>query len=87
MQTIDKQSVADHLILENLAELHKVKERLRIFEKKYGKDFNAFEKQIRNEEEYFEHYDDYIDWKAALKWKQQLEQRIEDLKHGHFKVA
>ena len=71
MQTIDKQSVADNLIIENLAELHKANESIRIFERKYGKDFSNFEKQIKSEEEHFEHYDDYIDWKAALQRKQE----------------
>ncbi|MCF7669440.1 MAG: hypothetical protein K9N48_06670 [Verrucomicrobia bacterium] len=87
MQVINKQSVADSLVLENLAELHKVKEMIRIFQDKHGKSLTKFEKQVKKEPELFEDYDDYIDWKAAAKWQQELERRIEELRNGRFKVA
>jgi len=87
MQVINKKSVGETLAFECLAELHKVKETVRIFEHKYGKSLHQFENQLENEQEDFEHYDDYIDWKAAAKWKEVLEKRIEELKHGNFKIT
>ena len=83
MQVLNKKSVGETLALERLAELHKVKETVRIYERKYGQSLPQFENQLENEQEDFEHYDDYIDWKAAAKWQEVLEERIEELKHGN----
>ena len=87
MQTINKQIAGDALAMENLAELHKVRERIRLFESKYETTFEQFEQQVFRQKENFQHYDDYIDWKAAVKWRKELEQRIEELKHRSFEVA
>jgi len=87
MQVLNKKSVGEALAMESLAELHKVKETVGIYEQKYGKSLAQFEHQLENEQEEFEHYDDYIDWKAAVKWQDVLEERIEELKHGNFKVT
>jgi hypothetical protein len=87
MQVIDKQSVADILAMESLAELHKARETIQLFEQKHGKIFARFEEDIGKGDEQFDEYDDYIDWKAAVKWQDELERRISELKHGYFKVA
>ncbi len=87
MQVINKKSVGETLAFERLAEWHKVKETVRIYEHKYGVSLHQFEEQLKNEQEDFEHYDDYIDWKAAAKWQEVLEERIEELKHGNFEIT
>ena len=87
MQVIDRQTVAEKLIGENLSELHRVRERIRIYEKKYGMKLEQFRERIEQEEENFEHFDDYIDWKAAETWRDEIETRIEELRNGAFRVV
>jgi hypothetical protein len=87
MQTVQKETIADSLILENLAELHKIRETIRLLQEKHQCTFEAFEVALQQDEEDFQSYDDYIDWKAAIQWKRELEQRIDELKHGRFRVA
>ncbi len=55
-----------------LYELHIVKEKLTLFEKKYGKTFSDFEKEVLSKED-FEKWDDYLEWKAYLKSLKELE--------------
>ncbi len=55
-----------------LYELHIVKEKLLLFEKKYGKTFSEFEKEVLSKED-FEKWDDYLEWKSYLKSLKDLE--------------
>ncbi len=87
MQVIDKKSVADKVVMQDLSELHKVRETIRIYREKYGQSLSHFKEQMAEQPDDFEHFDDYIDWKAAVKQKELLEQRMEDLKHGDFEVT
>jgi septation ring formation regulator EzrA len=87
MQVLNRESVAEKFAMENLSELHKVRESIRIYEKKYGTTLEEFEQQLEEQDEQFEHFDDYIDWKAAVKWRSVLEERLEELQHGDFKVT
>ncbi len=43
-----------------LYELHIVKEKIALFEKKYGKTFEEFEKEVKIKED-FEKWDDYLE--------------------------
>jgi hypothetical protein len=87
MVTVDKQSVGDLLLMDVLADLHRVKRKLEQFARKYGSDVDAFEERIKTEDESFERYDDLIEWKAYRETFNQLCERIEELKHGRFQVA
>jgi hypothetical protein len=55
-----------------LYELHIIKEKLKLFEKKYSKTFEEFEKEVLEKED-FEKWDDYLEWKAYLKTLKSLE--------------
>ena len=87
MVIIHKQNIVDMLLMETLAELHQVREKLRFFQEKYRQDFEKFSIEIEEEEENFEHFDDYMEWKAYTQLFGDLKQKIEDLKHGNFQVA
>ncbi len=56
-----------------LYELHIIKEKLSLFEKKYGKSFKEFEKEVKEKED-FEKWDDYLEWKAYFKAYEDLSQ-------------
>ena len=87
MKVFDKQSVGDLLLLDVLADLHRVRRKLAYFTGKYGMDLDRFEAQVSAESESFERYDDLIEWKGFQAAHRELGERIEELKHGRFQVA
>ena len=65
-------TVEDFNTVIKLYELHIVKEKIALFEKKYGKSFKEFEREVF-EKENFEKWDDYLEWKAYVKTLEDLE--------------
>ena len=74
-------------LMKTLAEFHKVREKLRFFQEKYHRDFETFTIEIEREEENFEHFDDYMEWKAYIQLFGDIKQKIEDIKNGNFQLA
>ena len=87
MVIVHKQNIADMLLMEILAELHQIREKLRFFEEKYSQNFEEFSLKIESEKENFEHFDDYMEWKAYKRILSDLEEKVEDLRHGKLQVA
>ena len=87
MVIIHKQNIADMILMETLAEFHKVREKLRFFQEKYHRDFETFSKEMEREEENFEHFDDYMEWKAYIQLFADIKRKIEDIKNGNFQLA
>ena len=87
MEVLTRQSVANSIIMENLSELHALREAVRFYESKYGQSLEHFERSLSEQEEDFQRFDDYIDWKGAARAACELEKRIKELRRGHFKVA
>ena len=75
------------ILIEAYGELYQICEKLRFFQGKYQKDFKTFSKLIETEGENFEHYDDYIEWKAYDKLYGETLQKIEDLKSRNFQIT
>lgn len=82
-----KSEIKPFLSLDILAELHKTKAKIALFNKKYKKSFHAFNDDIKSGKENFEQYDDYIEWKAYEKKLESLTNDYQDLQNEHFKVA
>ncbi len=88
MLTINKNKVAEWMLLSYLSEQKYFYDKLLFFEKKYKITFTKFEKEINDSsEELFEKWDDYIDWKAYTNFHQNITKTIEDVRLGNFKVA
>jgi len=85
MTTINKQHISELILMETYADLHKVQDRIAQYEKKYAT--QDFEKIMNQEEEDFEKYDDYIEWKACLNQLKDLRQKIKDIKSGNYQVS
>ena len=66
-----QESLKDFEKLIKLYDLHIVKGKIALFEKKYGKTFSEFEKEVLSEED-FEKWDDYLEWKAYVKSLKEL---------------
>jgi len=62
--------------LKLLAQQREIAEQIAAFEKKYRCTFAEFEKQVNAESESFDHWDDYLEWKAAVKVQSELAMRI-----------
>lgn len=60
-------------LIGNLAPL---KEHIKLFEAKYGLEYEKFEEMILDETEDFEKWDDYIEWKAYKKKYDELSETL-----------
>ena len=88
MLVIEKQRVADWMLLSYHAEQRQLHDRIVIYENKYSQSFKEFEKNIKQKEnESFDEWDDYIEWKAYNDFYSQITKMINDIKSGNFQVA
>ena len=88
MIVIDKQRVADWMLLSYHAEQKQLHDKIVIYENKYSQPFKEFEKNIKQKEnESFDEWDDYIEWKAYNDFYSQITKMINDIKSGNFQVA
>lgn len=85
--TIPKSEVADLLRLNVLARLQEAREKLRLFEDAYHQPFEEFERVVRQQEEDFQRWDDYVEWKAYRRLQRELQEKIAALDRGDFEVA
>ncbi|MDA3915411.1 MAG: hypothetical protein PF690_00355 [Deltaproteobacteria bacterium] len=87
MITIDKQHISRLMLLEVYSEKNKTEQRINFFQNKYQKKLHEFEKFMQKTEEKFSYYDDYMEWKAYVKYLTGINKKIEDLRDGNIKVA
>ncbi len=88
MIVIDKQRVADWMLLSYHAEQRQLYDKIVMYENKYSQSFKEFEKNIKQKEnESFDEWDDYIEWKAYNDFYSQIKKMINDIKSGNFQVA
>lgn len=74
---VSKDEIKRYLKVSILSEMTQVKEKIRLFEKKYDCSFSEFEKRIKDaEKENFEMWDDYIEWKAYMERFYELKKRL-----------
>ena len=57
--------------------MHQVRDRLNFFKEKYQQDFEDFSVCMKRQVENFEHFDDYMEWKAYTKLSYEVLKRIE----------
>ncbi len=74
--SIHKKEIIEYKKLQIIGELLPIKEHIKIYENKYQCSFRDFEKKIRNEQENYENWDTYIEWKAYQKKLEHLEKCI-----------
>ena len=76
---ITKDEVINRLKLELISEIHSISISLSLFEKKYSKKFEDFEKMILAAKEKFEEWDDYIEWKAYREAYKDCSKKLKEL--------
>jgi len=85
---VSKEDIKRYLKLDIFSELTILKEKVRMFEKKYKCSLKEFEKRIKkSDKEVFEEWDDYIEWKGYVKRIQELEQKMRAIDNAtDFKI-
>jgi len=88
MTVINKEKVKDMYYANLMYEYHRVTEKIRLFEKKYGMSFDKFEKGLKSsEKEDIEKWDDYMEWKGYEKVLQGVIKEKKELEVGDYKVS
>jgi len=75
--TISQKEIKGYEKLRLMSEIAPIREHIKLFENRYGCDFEEFERKIKKEEENFKHWDDYIEWKAYLETFEELKEKFE----------
>jgi hypothetical protein len=88
MVMIQKSQVMEWLLLDYLAKIHTLEEKISFYKQKYKKNFEEFEKHINTaKEENFEEWDDYLEWKAFRSFYYSYLEQIKEVKSGNFQLA
>jgi len=83
---IHEKEIKQYKKLKIIGDLAPIKEHIKLFEKKYGLTFHEFEKQVNEEPEDFERWDDYIEWKAYQKKLIDLNKNLDDINNDRVTV-
>jgi hypothetical protein len=88
MTTIHKQTILELYYINILYEIHKVDEKLKLLKSKYKITLKQFEKKIKTgRKENFDHWDDYMEWKAYDKSQKELIRKKNDILNGNYKIS
>lgn len=87
MQTIFKKDIANMLALDVLSELHQIRQKIAMFESKYGGKFEKIEESAIAGPEDFQRDDDLLEWKAYEKLEKDRLLKLEDIRHECFQIA
>jgi len=85
---INKEKAKEMYYASMMCEYHKATEKIRLFAKKYAMAFEQFEKDVKgSEQEDFEKWDDYMEWKGYENVLKNLSKEKRELKVGDYKVS
>ncbi|RLI78627.1 hypothetical protein DRP07_10895 [Archaeoglobales archaeon] len=77
---VSSDEIKEYEKLKIISQLTPVREKIRFFENKYGCSFEEFERKLKEKEEKFEEWDDYIEWKAYIESLRDLERKLKEIK-------
>ena len=89
MVTVSAQRVQEILVLEKMSELYQAEEKSKILSNIYQMSFAEFERKVNNPEipENFKEWDDYVLWQGYQSEIESLQQEINELKNGNYRIA
>ncbi|MHA1673099.1 MAG: hypothetical protein ACTSYI_05675 [Promethearchaeota archaeon] len=79
---ISKNEIIEYEKMKKISELTMIREKILLFEKKYGSKLSEFKEKIENQEEKYEEWDDFIEWTGYLKSEKNLKQKLEDIENA-----
>ncbi|RLI78847.1 hypothetical protein DRP05_06000 [Archaeoglobales archaeon] len=77
---VSSDEIKEYEKLKIISQLTPVRKKIRFFENKYGCSFEEFERKLKEKEEKFEEWDDYIEWKAYIESLRGLERKLKEIK-------
>ena len=75
---VSKEDIITIEKLKIISEIAPIKERIKLFKRKYGCSIEDFERKLEENEENFEQWDDYIEWTAYEKKLKELERKLKE---------
>jgi hypothetical protein len=76
---VSKDEIIEYKKLKVISEITLSKEKIYLFENKYGCSVEEFKRKMETSEEKFEEWDDYIEWKAHSEFLKDLEKQLLEL--------
>jgi len=81
--SVTKKEVVEFKKLEIISQIASVKSKIELFESKYGCKFEDFEKKLKEkQDEDFEEWDDYIEWKAYVRALEELKEKLREIENA-----
>ncbi len=77
--TVSREEIREYQKLKIISQLAPIREKIKFLERKYGCSFEDFERRIGEDEENFEKWDDYIEWKAYAESLRDLTAKLEKI--------
>jgi hypothetical protein len=88
MVTINLLKAKEFHLFEILYEINNANEKIFFYNNKYGINFHEFEDLVKNaDNENFEVWDDFMQWKANIKQLEQLLSNKADIESGNYQIA
>jgi hypothetical protein len=72
--------------MEFMSDMHVVKDKLAYFDKKYHVSFEVFEQTVKTQQEVYQQWDDYIEWKGYRQVLEDINRKISDINNADFEV-
>jgi hypothetical protein len=79
---ISKNEIIEYEKMKINTELTVTKEKVKLYETKYGCSLNEFKAKMEAHEEVFEEWDDYIEWRAHIEVLKDLEEKLKKIEHA-----
>ena len=79
---VTKDEIIMYEKLKLISEIAPIRERIAEFERKYGMTFEEFEKRVKEGEESFDAWDDYIEWKAYVRKLRELQMKLREIENA-----
>jgi len=77
---VSSDEIKEYEELKIISQLTPIREKIKFFEKKYDCSFDEFERKLKEKEEKFEEWDDYIEWKAYIESLRDLERKLKEIR-------
>ena len=87
MIEINKKEIQNIYKIDLLSDLHITKTRISFFKQKYKCSLEEFERKLKSEDENFEKWDDYLEWKGYAKSLQQIKEQLKELKNENYRLT
>lgn len=88
MTIIESKKIKDLFFLNLMYEIHRINDRIKLFEVKYNMSFSTFEEKLKQQtKENLKEWDDYMEWKACMQMKEKYYSEKKDIADGNYTVS